>query len=84
MIRSLLMGRADLAASSLTLNPERFTAIDYLFPMGTETYAIYISNPDQESIDWNIYKEPFSLELWVFLGMAVVLLAVLMRVVDNM
>ena len=37
----------DLMACSLTLTPERSRAVDYLYPIGTETYAIYINNPDQ-------------------------------------
>ena len=42
MIKSLLDGEADLIATSLTVNPERFAVVDHLYPMGTETYSIYI------------------------------------------
>jgi len=28
----------------------RYEAIDFLYPMGKETYAIFISNPDQEAV----------------------------------
>jgi len=28
----------------------RFEAIDFLYPLGAETYSIYISNPDQEEV----------------------------------
>ena len=50
MVAMLAADQADLLAASLTLNPERSRAVDYLFPIGTETYAIYIANPDQEAV----------------------------------
>ena len=36
----------------------------------------------QETLDWNIYREPFRPELWSFLSSAVVALALLILAVD--
>ncbi len=79
MVRSLLLGHADLSASSVTLSAERFMAVDFLYPLGTETYAIYISNPGREALNWDIYRQPFTRELWIFLIVAALALAVCVR-----
>ncbi len=82
MIGSLLMDHVDIVASSLTLTPSRHSVIDFLYPMGSETYAIYIGNPGLEDLDWDIYTQPFSQSLWIFLAFSVAALALLIFLID--
>ena len=78
MVKSLLDGEADLIATSLTVNKDRYEAVDFLFPIGKESYAIYIGNPDQADIDWNIYRYPFSNVSWICMFCSVFVLAALL------
>ncbi|TRY78277.1 hypothetical protein TCAL_08764, partial [Tigriopus californicus] len=82
MINSLQKNEADLIGTSVTLNPERYHVVDYLHPLGTETYAIYIGNPKSESADWRLYSVPFSFELWGFLLSAAFALALTIHIME--
>ena len=57
----------DLVGTTLTLNPTRALAVDYLLPIGTETYAIFIKTTGQEELAWQVFLLPFSRNLWTFL-----------------
>ncbi|XP_059096595.1 glutamate receptor ionotropic, kainate glr-3-like [Tigriopus californicus] len=67
MVSTLLKGEADFIGASLTLTPTRFEAVDYLLPIGRETYAIFIKTSAQEDFDWKVFILPFSTGLWQFL-----------------
>lgn len=82
MIDNLQKNEADLIGTSVTLNPERYHVVDYLHPLGTETYAIYIGNPKSETADWRLYSVPFSFELWGFLVCTAFALALTIRIVE--
>ncbi len=67
MVSSLLKGEADLIATSLTMMPHRERSVDFLVPIGDETYAIFIKRAVEEDLDWTVYADPFRLHLWKFL-----------------
>ena len=81
MVKSLYTGEVDMVGCSLTLTAERFRAVDYLYPLGLETYSIYIGNPESEVEDWELYLQPFKLKLWIFLLTAAMSLALTIRLV---
>lgn len=61
----------------------RFAVIDYLYPLGDETYSIVIRNPgDLEEPNWFVFKDPFSRGLWIFLGLATVGLGLTILFID--
>ena len=36
-------------------------------PLGTETYAVFIKRVMDEDLDWTLYLNPFSFDVWEFL-----------------
>ena len=64
---SVFQGEFDLVGTTLTLNPVRALGIDYLLPIGTETYALFIKTTGEEELAWQVFLLPFSRELWAFL-----------------
>ena len=43
MLASILEGDADVIFTSLTQSPLRFEAVNFLLPIGAETYGLFIS-----------------------------------------
>ena len=71
MISNLLDHSADMIAASLTMSEERFSVVDYLPPIGMETYTIVIKAVDNEEISWLTFRMPLRFETWLFmLGLA--------------
>ena len=50
----------------------------FLVPMAKETYTIFIRNPGQQGLQWDIFRKPFSDKLWFFLFGMAASLAILM------
>ena len=67
MISNLLDHSADMIAASLTMSGERFEVVDYLPPIGMETYTIVIKAVDSEEISWLTFKRPLRYETWIFM-----------------
>ena len=67
MISNLLDHSADMIAASLTMSQERFEVVDYLPPIGMETYTIVIKAVDSEEISWLTFKRPLRYETWIFM-----------------
>ena len=55
MVRTLLLGEADMAFTSVTLTSERFEAVDYLIPMAPETPAVFVHRMGEEKLAWQDY-----------------------------
>ena len=78
LVGHVVRGELDLLASSLTLTPDRTEIFDFLFPVGTETLALFIRGHDHqqsETVDWTTFVSPFSRSLWAVLGINMVLCA---------
>ena len=56
-----------MIAASLTMSQERFEVVDYLPPIGMETYTIVIKAVDSEEISWLTFKRPLRYETWIFM-----------------
>ena len=67
MIENLMDHSADLIAASLTMSQERYQVVDYLTPLGMETYAIFIKAVDGEEASWRTYLMPLTRTTWVAL-----------------
>ena len=53
----------------MSVNP--FSVVDYLPPIGMETYTIVIKVVDNEEISWLTFRMPLRFETWLFmLGLA--------------
>ncbi len=65
MISNILMGHADMIATTLTFKAERAEAVQYLPALADETHSIVIKNPDVEDLSWTTFVIQFQKELWI-------------------
>ena len=80
MVGSLVKGDADLIAASLTLTPKRFEALNYLIPIGTETFGLFIPEAAHaEILDFTGFFGPFSTPLWIWLMLNALVLAIIIQ-----
>ncbi len=47
MVGHAMAGQVDLIGTSLTLKPSRFGAVDFLHPIGLETFSILLPSVDR-------------------------------------
>ena len=83
MVSSVQKGEVDLACS-LTVTVQRFEAVDFLLPLGTETNAVFIQTNVREGASWVAFLFPFSLTLWkhlLLVGLCCVLAIKAMEVI---
>ncbi|TRY78917.1 hypothetical protein TCAL_10582 [Tigriopus californicus] len=73
MIASVAKHEADMGMTAMTINPSRFEVANFLIPLGTETYAIFIRRLGREEWSWQSYLKPFQDYLWFTLGLHVIL-----------
>ena len=83
IIRTMLDGGADLASASLTSNFDRSMVVDFLPPIGTETYSLYVRTSDTEELSWGTYANPFTFTLWTVVVATALGNAILMRVIHH-
>ena len=70
-----------MIATSLTLTEDRLEAINFLLPIGFETYAVFISrSSSSEELSWTTFSLPFSKMLWIALIINALLLLIFMKV----
>ena len=67
MIGSLLAREATFIAASLTMRHQRQKVIDFAFPVGTETRALFINRKHPEEFAWKAYFYPFTDVIWPIL-----------------
>ncbi len=67
MISTLLKGEADFILASATLNPQRFTVVDFLHPIGRESIAVFVTEDSYEEHGWLSFLYPFRPDLWMVL-----------------
>ena len=71
---------ADVVATSLTLTLERNEVVNFVLPVGFETYAIFISKSGaSEEMSWTTFLLPFSDMLWLALFVNALFIACFMR-----
>ncbi|KAH8292071.1 hypothetical protein KR054_004432 [Drosophila jambulina] len=68
MLREIMMGRADLAITDLTITSEREEAIDFTIPFMNLGIAILYLKPQKATPELFTFMDPFSEEVWWFLG----------------
>ncbi|KAJ4436552.1 hypothetical protein ANN_16584 [Periplaneta americana] len=54
----------DVAIASLTISTTRLQAVDFLLPLMTGKGDIYIREPEESRMYWNIFLAPFKWKLW--------------------
>ena len=67
MIENILDQTADLISASLTMSQVRYEVVDYLTPIGMETYSIFIKSVNSEAISWHTYLMPLAKDVWITL-----------------
>ncbi|KRF99742.1 uncharacterized protein Dwil_GK22709 [Drosophila willistoni] len=68
MLREIMMGRADLAVTDLTITSEREEAVDFTIPFMNLGIAILYLKPQKAQPDLFTFMDPFSQDVWWFLG----------------
>ncbi|KAH8381769.1 hypothetical protein KR009_000049 [Drosophila setifemur] len=68
MLREIMMGRADLAITDLTITSEREEAIDFSIPFMNLGIGILYLKPQKAKPELFTFMDPFSGEVWLFLG----------------
>ncbi|XP_059096592.1 probable glutamate receptor [Tigriopus californicus] len=76
---SLIKREADIGMAALTINPSRFEVADFLIPLGTETYGIFIRRIGREEWSWQSYLKPFQDYLWIGLVLHVIVVALVIQ-----
>ncbi len=61
----------------------RFTAIDYLLPVGVETPSMVIKKNGLENFTWLTYLKPFRTDLWYLLVFNCIFVVVSVRVMKS-
>ena len=82
---TLLKEEADLISSALTVTRERFEAINFIPPVGIETYGIFISKSgSKEELSWISFLLPFSNILWLALLMNSLVAVLFMKTLQKL
>ncbi len=64
MAGNVLSGQADMIGASLTLTPERATALDYLPALGMEVYQLILADLGTEALSWRTFVAILRPEIW--------------------
>ncbi|XP_043065157.1 uncharacterized protein LOC108093341 [Drosophila ficusphila] len=70
MLRELMLGRADLAITDLTITSEREEALDFTIPFMNLGIAILYLKPQKATPGLFTFMDPFSQEVWWYLGLS--------------
>lgn len=83
LVKHLLERKADLAVADLTITYERKTAVDFTMPfMSLGVGILYVTPPKKEA---NLFSflDPFTVEVWLYTGLAYVTVSVLVFVLSR-
>ena len=68
MLLNAERGEVDLIFSTYSMTAERNQVVKWLFPIVTETMAIFVAKTEwKKKIPWLLYVYPFTMDLWCFL-----------------
>ena len=70
MLGSLVKGEADFVSAPITFTPIRSDVVNFLHPIGMETYCVMIKKSPREHYSFLGYLKPFRYDLWVGLALA--------------
>lgn len=79
MIGLALERKVDFAMSHFGLRPDRFSVMNFIMLSKGGKGRIYVKNP-KDSFHWTIYAEPLKFRAWIYVGMFLVFIPILMRV----
>ncbi len=67
IVGNIARGEVDFAVAPMTLQIARASGIDYLMPIGTETYGLFVKSTGTQELDWTVFIDPFSYKTWIVL-----------------
>ena len=84
MLGEVFLGRADIAATSITITKSRLRYLDFLPPMATEVITIVVpTNAVMESLDYWLFASPLHINLWITILIAIIIMAVMKTIMVN-
>ena len=82
MFKDLKDGEIDIMVVLLTILHVRCEIVEYLPPLVGDRVAIFIPNDiEEEVIDWNVFFDPFSHELWIFIAFKSVIFVLVVHLI---
>ena len=83
MFKDLKDGDVDIMMILLTILPVRSEIVDYLPPLVGDYVAIFIPNElEEEVIDWIVFFDPFSYQLWTFITIKCIIFVLLVYLIE--
>ncbi|XP_070556679.1 glutamate receptor ionotropic, NMDA 1-like isoform X2 [Ptychodera flava] len=82
MVGELVDGVADMIVAPLTINNERAQYIDFSVPFKYQGLTILVKKKDHGS-SFASFFQPFEMELWLLIGLAVHIVALILYVLDR-
>ena len=68
IIKDGMDGLADILLTRLVMMPERYLAIDYLFPLKSHSNGIFVNKDSmKESLDFEVFQKPYDKWTWTIL-----------------
>ena len=81
MIQSVVDQEMDVIVASLTLTNQREMVLDFVAPLGKETYSFYVRTPEGDEFTWSTFLKPFSSNLWLFLVVFAMVYAIFLQII---
>ncbi|XP_069688761.1 probable glutamate receptor [Periplaneta americana] len=75
IIGIVMRKEVDIGMASLTISTSRLKVVDFLLPLLSGMGEIYIREPDESKMYWNIFLVPFKQELWGAIMVTLLLLS---------
>ena len=83
MIAYMMKNNYDLAITDLTITHERQTVVDFTIPFMTLGISILYSKPKSENLNLWAFLDPFSLEVWFYVGTAFIGVSLIMYIISR-
>ena len=85
MFNDLKDGDVDIMGILLTIIPVRSEIVDYLPPLVSDYAVIFIPTElEEEVIDWAVFFDPYSYELWTFIAIKCVIFVLLVYLIERL
>ncbi|KAJ4430961.1 hypothetical protein ANN_19554 [Periplaneta americana] len=75
MMGMLQRGEVHMGACAIFVTPARADTVDFTMPLLNFKYSVFIQRPSVHSMVWNSLIKPFTPELWGFCGIAMIVTA---------
>ena len=84
MIKKIFDYEVDIIIDHMTINYERQLAIDYLLPIWISKVAFFVvKEPEKEEFNLTLLLQPFTMELWLVIGISIVTLGASVMVLQK-